>query len=140
MHKIKKVFKILLVSSLSLMCIVQILLLNDNIKNKISVIYNLESQYVYSEQEIPKGTVKIEISNPSDNIYILQNGERIVSLDKKNYTVEVFDNSVIEIDGREYDDKFNVKIVSVSDNLYGYYEEKIEISQNIVILGRFFVK
>lgn len=140
MHKIKKVFKILLVSSLSLMCIVQILLLNDNIKNKISVIYNLESQYVYSEQEIPKGAVKIEISNPSDDIYILQNGEPIASLDKRNYTVEVFDNSVIEIDGREYDDKFNVKIVSVSDNLYGYYEKKIEISQNIVILGRFFVK
>ena len=140
MHIVKKYFKLVICFSFVLTVLFQILLMNDSVKEKVSTIYRLESQYVYSEQKLPKGNVLIEISSPDSNVYVLQNGETIADFSKKECRIDVFDNSVIEIDGRNSETNFEIKIKSVSDNLEGYYENKVKISRNIVILGRFFVK
>lgn len=140
MHIIKKYFKFVFCFSFVLTILFQILLMNDYVKEKVSTIYRLESQYVYSEQELPKGSVFIEISSPDSNVYVLQNGETIADFSKKECQVDVFDNSVIEIDGRNTKTDLIIKIKSVSENLDGYYENNIKINGNIAILGRFFVK
>ena len=140
MHKLKKLYIFTL--SVSAFCFVlsQILLLNDNVKNKLSTVYRIESKYVYSEQQIPRGSVQIEISHPDKGIYLLQNGETVAELNEKNVHVDIYDNTVVEIDGRNTEHSFLVKIKTVSDNIGGYFEEEIVVDKNIVILGRFFVK
>ena len=140
MHIVKKYFKLVICFSFVLTVLFQILLMNDSVKEKVSTIYRLESQYVYSEQKLPKGNVLIEISSPDSNVYVLQNGETIADFSKKECRIDVFDNSVIEIDGRNSETDSEIKIKSISNNLEGYYENKVKISRNIVILGRFFVK
>lgn len=140
MRIIKKYFKLIICFSFVLTVLFQILLMNDSVKEKVSTIYRLESQYVYSEQKLPKGNVFIEISSPDSSVYVLQNGETIADFSKKECRIDVFDNSVIEIDGRNSETDFEIKIKSLSDNLEGYYENKVKISRNIVVLGRFFVK
>ena len=140
MRIIKKYFNLIICVFFVLTVLFQILLLNDSVKEKVSTIYRLESQYVYSEQKLPKGNVLIEISSPDSNVYVLQNGETIADFSKKECRIDVFDNSVIEIDGRNSETDSEIKIKSISNNLEGYYENKVKISRNIVILGRFFVK
>lgn len=140
MNKIKKWFVLLLSVSVLFLALSQVMLLNDNIKDKISYIYQIESKYVYSEQQIPKGNIEIEISHPEKGIYLLQNGEPVAELDQKIFSVNVFDNTVLEIDGRNCSHEFIVKIKNVTENVGGYYEQKIVVDKNIVILGRFFIK
>lgn len=131
-----KIFAVLSV----LVLVSQVLLLNDNIKNKISFLYNMESQYVYSESAVPKGYIKIEISHPDKNVYILQNGEPLLCFEKVICKIDVFDNSVIEIDARNSDNEISVKLIEFSDNIDGYYEKICNLSKEIKILGRFFIK
>lgn len=140
MIKIKKWFKLTLLICVVCLLVGQFLLLNDNVKNKISSVYRMESKYVYSEQQIPKGNIEIEISRPDKGLYLLQDGEPVAELNQKNITVDVFDNTVIEIDGRNCEHNILVKIKTVSQNIDGYYEQEIVVEKNIVILGRFFVK
>ena len=140
MIKIKKWFICTL--SICVVCLLvgQFLLLNENVKSKISSVYRMESKYVYSEQQIPKGNIVIEISRPSKGIYLLQNGEPTLELNQKKFNVDIFDNTVIEIDGRNCEHSVLVKIKTISENIYGYHESEIVVEKNIVILGRFFIK
>ena len=84
MHIVKKYFKLVICFSFVLTVLFQILLMNDSVKEKVSTIYRLESQYVYSEQKLPKGNVLIEISSPDSSVYVLQNGEIIADFSKKS--------------------------------------------------------
>ena len=95
---------------------------------------------MYSEIDFSGGYIKIHISNPSNNLFLLENGEKIAVLNKEYYEINVADNSVIEVDGREVEGKCSVKLIDFSDKIDGFYEETINIDSNIVILGRFFVK
>ena len=137
---VKKHFLKIFTVFLILLLISQILLLNDDIKRKISFLYSMESQYVYSESVIPKGFIELEISSPDKNVYVLQNGEPISNFEKKVCKIDVFDNSVIEIDARNSYNEINVKMTKFSDNVKGYYESECSLSKEIKILGRFFIK
>ncbi len=138
--KFKRIYKILLITLLSISVLSQILLLNDNTKTVLSQVYDIESKYVFSQSSQPVGTIKISVSNPSDNLSLLQNGEKIAVLNQKTAEIEVSDNSVIEIDGTAFKSKSLIKIDVLSDSLQGYYEKEVQVCGNIVILGRFFVK
>lgn len=140
MRIFKKIFIFSLITAFVVMFVTQMLLKNSAIKNKLSILYDMEAQYVYSEKDFSDGYMKIDISNPSDNLFLLQNGEKIAILNKESIEIKVCDNSVIEVDGRDMDVACTVKITELSENIHGFYEEKVDIKSNIVILGRFFLK
>lgn len=140
MRIFKKIFIFSLITAFVVMFVTQMLLKNSAIKNKLSILYDMEAQYVYSEKDFSDGYMKINISNPSDNLFLLQNGEKIAILNKESIEIKVCDNSVIEVDGRDMDVASTVKITELSENIHGFYEEKVNIKSNIVILGRFFLK
>ena len=140
MRNFKFLFTVIFITAFSLMITAQIMLKNSFLKNKLSFLHEMESQYVYSEKVIDSGYIVIEISAPSDNLFLLQNGEKILSLSKKQIKVDISDNSVIEIDGRYTDSKCKIKITETSDKISGFYENEVSVDSNIVILGRFFVK
>lgn len=140
MRIIKKLYIVSTVLVFAITCLTQILLCNSKIKSKISKLYEFESKYVYSEEIINDGYIIIKITNPSDNLFLLQNGEKIAVLNQSKITINVLDNSVIEVDGRFVETPSEVEIVSFSDNIDGYYEKKIETKSNITVLGRFFIK
>ena len=140
MRIVKKIFIISFLTAFVVMLITQVLLKNSDINTKISKLYEYESQYVYSENKISSGYIIIKISNPSDKLFLLQNGEKIAVLNKKEVKVDISDNSVIEVDGRSVNNEFDLKITDFSENIEGFYEKDISVKSNIVILGRFFIK
>ncbi|MBQ6908227.1 MAG: hypothetical protein IJQ28_07605 [Clostridia bacterium] len=140
MKAVKKIYKIVFLSVVVLVIVFQLLLLNENFKNKISLLYNIESKYAYSEQDLKKGEITIKISAPSSEVYVMENGERTVKFDKETITLDIYDNTVIEIDGRDFNDNISVEILNISDNIDGFYEKKINVCSDITILGRFLVK
>ena len=95
---------------------------------------------MYSEQELKSGYIVINVSNPSDNLYLMENGEKTMKLNTRTAKITVSDNSVIEIDGIDCETQCNIQISDISENLDGFFRDKINVSSNIVILGRFFVK
>lgn len=140
MHKFKRICKYVFVLLITVALVSQMLLFNDNVKTVLSRVYSLEAKYTLSEQASPCGRLRITVSNPSDSLYVLQNGEKSAVLNKKELEIEVGDNSVIEVDGTDLPVKTIIRIADISKNLDGYYEKSAEIDKNIVILGRFFVK
>ena len=139
MRIIKKFFIFSLVTAFVVMFVTQMLLKNSPFKNKLSRLYDMESQYVYSEMDYSNGYIIINVSCPSDNLFLLENGEKSMVLNKENNKIIVADNSVIEIDAREMDVECTVKITELTDNIQGFYENEIKAKSNIVILGRFFI-
>ena len=140
MQNFKKIFTVLFITALSVLIVSQIMLKNTFYKTKLSMLHKIEAKYVYSEKDTNSGYIIIEVYYPSENIFLMQNGERILSLSDKKIKVDVSDNSVIEIDGRNTDSKCLIKVTEISDNINGFYEKEITVESNIVILGRFFVK
>lgn len=140
MRIFKRLFILSLITAFVVMLVTQMLLKNSAVKNKLSRLYEIESQYVYSEQEISDGYIVIRISKPSDNLFLLQNGERTAVLNSEIMRIDILDNSVIEIDGRNTDEQFSIELTETSENIEGFYENSIKIKSNIVILGRFFIK
>lgn len=140
MRIFKRFFILSLITAFVVMLVTQMLLKNSAVKNKLSRLYEIESQYVYSEQEISDGYIVIRVSNPSDNLFILQNGEKTDVLNSEIMRIDILDNSVIEIDGRNTEEQFTVELTETSENIEGFYENSIKINSNIVILGRFFIK
>lgn len=140
MRILKKIFIFSLSTAFAVMLITQILLKNNDIKTNLSKLYKYEAQYVYSEKDIADGYIVVQPSNPSDKLYLLQNGEKIATLNKEKNQINISDNSVIEIDGREIAEKCTVKIIDLSKNISGFYEESVAVQSNIQILGRFFIK
>ena len=138
MHK----FKIVVIFAIAFVTLVvsQLFLKSEVLKSEISVLHKLESQYVFSEQNVEFGYIVIEVSNPSESLFLLQNGEKIRSLNTPKVKIDISDNSVVEIDGRNIRELSDVKIVELSDNIDGFYENDVTINSDIVILGRFFVK
>ena len=132
MRILKKYFKLFLCLSFVLTVMFQLLLMNDSVKEKVSTVYRLESQYVYSEQKLPKGNVLIEISSPDSNVYVLQNGETIADFSKNECQVDVFDNSVIEIDGRNSKSAFEIKILSCCSSLN---KSSIRLARTSIFIG-----
>ena len=139
MHILKKLFVFVLIFNLIIIVVTQFFLKNDETKMLFSKIYEIESQYVYSEKSIDEGYIILKTNTPSDKLFVLQNGEKITVLNKKENKINIMDNSVIEIDGRECDCNVLVEIVEHSTKINGYYENSIEINSDIVILGRFFI-
>lgn len=140
MRILKKVFIFSILTAFVVVFVTQMLLKNSDIRNKLSLLYEMESQYVYSEQEFNGGYITIQVSNPSDNLFLLQNGEKISVLNSERVQIDISDNSVIEIDGRNLDTECVIKIIDISEKIAGFYEENIKVKSNIVILGRFFTK
>ena len=140
MRIFKKLFKIFFIVVFVLMLITQILLKNTFLKPKLSRLYEMETQYVFYEQEKPTGHIVLKITNPSKDIFVLQNGEKISTLDSYENKIEILDNSVIEIDSRESSVNNIVSLSLMTDNLKGFYENEIKLNSDIKILGRFFVK
>ncbi len=140
MHILKKIFKISLVSAFVILILSQALLKNPVLKNKMSELYEMESMYVYSENESAKGYIIIQTLSPSEELYILQNGEKTEIMNKEKIKIDIYDNTVIEIDGSNLEEKIQVDLTEASDNIYGYYKDKIIVNSNITILGRFFLK
>lgn len=140
MRILKRIFIFSTITAFVVMFVTQMLLKNSVMKNKLSKLYEMEARYVYSEKEVAEGYIVIQISEPSDNLFILQNGEKIKVLNSEKMKIDILDNSVIEIDGRNSDKQFYVKIIETSENIGGFYENNINIKSNIVILGRFFIK
>lgn len=140
MRKLNLISVILLVNVFLVVIISQIFLKNEISKNRLSFLHNIESEYVYSEQNIKTGYIVIENSMPSDNLFLLQNGEKLTPLNKKQIKINITDNSVIEVDGRNTNELNIIKISDISENTDGFYEREVQVESNIVILGRFFVK
>lgn len=140
MHRFKICFTVVFIVFVFTMIVSQFLLKNDFYKSKLSLLHKMESKYVFSEQDVKRGYIVVEITSPSDGLFLLQNGEKIKTLNEDNLKIEILDNSVIEIDGRKLKSSCNVKIVEKSDNIEGFYEKEITVESNITILGRFFVK
>lgn len=140
MRIFKKIFIFSLLTAFVVMFVTQVLLKNSYAKKILSRLYEMESQYVYSEQELKSGYIVINVSNPSDNLYLMENGEKTMKLNTRTAKITVSDNSVIEIDGIDCETQCNIQISDISENLDGFFEDKINVSSNIVILGRFFVK
>lgn len=139
MRIIKKFFIFSLITAFVVMFVTQMLLKNSSFKNKLSRLYDMESQYVYSDMDYSNGYIIINVSCPSDNLFLLENGEKSMVLNKENNKIIVADNSVIEIDARKMDVECTVKITEFTDNIQGFYENEIKVRSNIVILGRFFI-
>ena len=140
MHKFKICFKVVFIMSCFTMIVSQFLLKSDFYKSQLSLLHKMESKYVFSEQDTKRGYIVVEITSPSDALFLLQNGERIKVLNEDNLIIEIYDNSVIEIDGRKVETSCDVKIIEKSNNIEGFYEKEITVESNIAILGRFFVK
>lgn len=140
MRIFKKIFIFSLITAFVVMFVTQMLLKNSTVKNKLSRLYDMESQYVFFEKNFSDGYITVNVSNPSDKLFLLQNGERTAVLNKESVEIKVSDNSVVEIDGRDTNAKCTIKITEISDNVDGFYEENIDVNSNIVILGRFFIK
>lgn len=140
MRIFKRFFIFSMITAFVVMFVTQMLLKNSAVKNKLSRLYEMESQYVYSEKEIADGYIIIQVSNPSDNLFLLQNGEKTAVLNSEEKQIDILDNSVIEIDGRNTDVQCSIKILDTSGNIEGFYEENVSVKSNIVILGRFFIK
>lgn len=140
MRVFKKIFIFSILTAFVVVLTSQMLLKNSEIRIKLSRLYEMESKYVFSEKEIKEGYIVINVSNPSNDLFLLQNGEKIMSLNSDRIEINIPDNSVVEIDGRNLKTQCSVKIIKISDNVDGFYEEKIDIKSNIKILGRFFVK
>jgi len=139
MRIIKKFFIFSLITAFVVMFVTQMLLKNSSFKNKLSRLYDMESQYVYSEMDYSNGYIIINVSCPSDNLFLLENGEKSMVLNKENNKIIVADNTVIEIDARKMDVECTVKITEFTDNIQGFYENEIKAKSNIVVLGRFFI-
>ena len=140
MHILKRIFNICFITAFVIMVVSQVLLKNTDLKSKLSWIYNIETQYVFNEQKKTTGFIVLQTTAPSKDIYVLQNGEKICNFDEGKIKIEIFDNSVIEIDGCKHNSSNIVKIIEITDNLNGYYNDEITIKSNIQILGRFFIK
>lgn len=140
MRIFKRIFIVLTLTAFVVLFTTQMLLKNSELKNKLSLLYKFESQYVYSEKESNEGYILIKISNPSDNLFLLQNGEKTAVLNNEEMQIDISDNSVIEIDGRNADAECIIEIINISKNTSGFYDKNITVKSNIVILGRFFIK
>lgn len=140
MRIFKKIFIISTLTAFVVLIMTQMLLKNSDLKNRLSLLYEFESQYVYSEKESNEGYILIKVSNPSDKLFLLQNGEKTMVLNNEEMQIDISDNSVIEIDGRSTDAECIVNITYISENTTGFYDENITVKSNIVILGRFFTK
>ena len=101
MHKFKICFVVVFVMSFFTMIISQFMLKSDFLKSKLSLLHKMESRYVFSEQDVKRGYIVVEITHPSESLFLLQNGEKMKTLTEEFVKVEVSDNSVIEIDGRD---------------------------------------
>ena len=140
MHKFKFWFVTVFTIAFVTLIFSQIFLKSESFRNKLSVLHKLESQYVFSEQDVEFGYIIIEVSDPSEGLFLLQNGEKTKSLNKVRVKIDISDNSVVEIDGRNSETSSDIKIVETSDNIDGFYEDKVIVKSDIVILGSFFVK
>ena len=140
MHKFKICFKVVFIMSCFTMIVSQFLLKSDFYKSQLSLLHKMESKYVFSEQDVKRGYIVVEITHPSESLFLLQNGEKMKTLTEEFVKVEVSDNSVIEIDGRNSKLVSVVKIIEISDGVSGFYEKEINVESNVVIMGRFFVK
>lgn len=140
MHKFKICFVVIFAIAFVTLVVSQLFLKSEVLKSEISVLHKLESQYVFSEQNVEFGYIVIEVSNPSESLFLLQNGEKIRTLNTPKVKIDISDNSVVEIDGRNIRELSDVKIVELSDNIDGFYENDVTVNSDIVILGRFFVK
>lgn len=70
----------------------------------------------------------------SIEIYI--NGEKIGSFDNKFMSLKVSNRDIIEISGIGYQDKFDISIFNVSDNIINpKIGSKYQINNNIVLIG-----
>ena len=140
MHRFKVCFIVVFVVFVFTMIVSQFLLKNDFYKSKLSLLHKMESKYVFSEQDVKRGYIVVEITHPSESLFLLQNGEKMKTLTEEFVKVEVSDNSVIEIEGRNSKLVSVVKIIEISDGVSGFYEKEINVESNVVIMGRFFVK
>lgn len=137
MHIIKKYYKLLLFISFAVMFFSQVLLRNPKVRPLMSTVYKTEQKNI--EMSVDCGYVGILVSNPSENLFIMQNGEKVAALNKKDFELKIFSDSVVEIYGVD-SQKCVIKISYISDNLNGFYDEIITVDKNIAILGRFFIK
>lgn len=103
---------------------------------------NKEYVETFSTSELNKTaevTFELDSFEPNTAIKILQNGEEIGCFTDKKITVTVYENSVLEIDGRVIKKPFTVNVIydkSVDSKL----SNKIIVDSNIAMVGRIFIK
>ncbi|MBQ4542620.1 MAG: hypothetical protein IJM94_00670 [Clostridia bacterium] len=93
-----------------------------------------ESQLVKSS-EITLGLIDIQ---PDNDIVVLLNGEEIAVFNQRTINVSVYDNSVIEIDGRDAKKTFKVQI-SCNNDIRHNFVETVTVEKNIALVGRIFI-
>lgn len=93
-----------------------------------------ESQLVKSS-EITLGLIDIQ---PDNDIVVLLNGEEIAVFNQRTINVSVYDNSVIEIDGRDAKKTFTVQI-SCNNDIRHNFVETVTVEKNIALVGRIFI-
>jgi len=127
--------KYIIIVIMLLFVISQIILLKTNNTSQNDMI----AKYVFNDT-LSNEYIIIKTSFPSNNVFVLENGEKIDTLDKKEQSINIANNTVIEIDGQNEKNPFYVEITKLSNNIDGKYYRKIKICSNIAVLGRFFIK
>ena len=139
-NKIGAPLKKVLIVFFAITFISQILFFLDIRSIPKSIAVNLEGEAIAENLVTStKGEIKFVIDNVNSlsNIIIYVNGERIENLDRKSISVKVSNKDIIEVSGVNCQDRFNVTIQSVSDNIsYPIPSLSFPVNKNKILIGK----
>ena len=135
----EKFLKISVISLFAIVILVQVVMSVPELNLYFCRITNTEYIETFSESELIKSSlVTLKINEPDSNVIILLNGEEIACFTQNQINVSVFDNSVLEIDGRRAKKTFEVAIICDNDIRHNL-GETITVDKNIAMVGRIFI-
>lgn len=137
----EKLLKILVLLFAVTVVAVQIIICIPELNILFCRITNREYIETFSQSELVKSSeISLELIGiePNSNIFVLLNGEEVAVFNQQNVKVVVFDNSVIEIDGRGVNKPFKV-VISSSDEIRYDFDETVFVDRNIAMGGRIFI-
>ncbi|WP_026895051.1 hypothetical protein [Clostridiisalibacter paucivorans] len=144
-HKYDKIEKSLLNSTIIFFLILiffQSILLNDKISmflNRETINHSLFNSSLHNQL----GNLTLKINNDQyKNIEVFINGDMKFNFkNKSKIKFEVYDNDLIEINGSMYEEKVNIYLVNISDNIKTQYlKTHIATNGNIKPLGQIRLK
>ncbi len=125
---------------LAALILIQVFLMNQNVKTVISRTDRLEGISIADSQLfIKKGEMEISIENYSTlkSMDFFVNGERIPATTGRSVKLQVKDGDVIEVSGAEFSDVAVLKVTSVSDNItVPELGKLIYVNNNLVLVDR----
>ncbi len=140
----EKVLMVITLCCIFFLIVSQIGLRNKTTKTFFTDIDKYEGVDIHEvEGHLNKGAVILELVDiePNKDIKILLNGLESYAFVSETLSINVRNNSLIEVDGTTIETPFKIKIVDASNNIATRcIGNEIEVNSNISILTRIFLK